>query len=286
MRRLHFLNLGAGVQSTVLYLMAVKNFSLSLQFDVAGFADTQEEPKEVYEHLSRLATTGSHRVPILVRSVGKLGDDLIAGRNSLGHRFVSIPAFTAPDKRLPKSREGRLRRQCTKEYKTEVMTKLIRRELLEVPFHHRVPKDVHVFQYFGISVDEARRSRSIIKRFTEKIKWSTPLFPLLEMNMTRADCLRWLEANWPYPVARSACVFCPYKTDAEWLVMKINDAVGWSRAVEIDNALRRAENVMSRRLDQKMYLHRSCEPLELVQLQPNRKSIPSFATECEGVCGV
>jgi len=284
MIQIHFLNLGAGVQSTVLYLMAVKKFARTFRLDVAGFADTQEEPTEVYEHLSRLATAGNHHVPILVRSVGKLGDDLIAGRNSLGHRFVPIPAFTAPDERLAASREGRLRRQCTKEYKTEVMTKLIRRELLDVPKYGRVPKDVHVVQYFGISVDEARRSRSIIKRF-EKIKWSTPSFPLLEMNMTRADCINWLSLHWPYPVARSACVFCPYKSDSEWLWMKANDSIGWNRAVEIDRGLR-AGNVMSRRLDQKMYLHRSCTPLELVELQPTRKSIPSFATECEGVCGV
>jgi hypothetical protein len=43
--------------------------------------------------------------------------------------------------------------------------------------------------------------------------------------------------------------------------------------------------------DQKLYLHRSCQPLELVVFNP-KPSIRetqlsmSFAGECEGVCGV
>jgi hypothetical protein len=48
MREVHILNLGADVQSTTLYLMACAG---EIHFDVAIFADTQDEPQVVYRHL-------------------------------------------------------------------------------------------------------------------------------------------------------------------------------------------------------------------------------------------
>ena len=79
-QRLRVLQLGAGVQSTSLYLMAMDG---ELQFDVAIFADTGDEPREVYDHLAYLETLGG---PEIVRvSVGsRLGDDLVTGMNSTG----------------------------------------------------------------------------------------------------------------------------------------------------------------------------------------------------------
>ena len=49
---LRILNLGAGVQSTTLYLMSIEG--LVPAFDWAIFADTQEEPAAVYQHLEWL----------------------------------------------------------------------------------------------------------------------------------------------------------------------------------------------------------------------------------------
>lgn len=52
------------------------------------FADTQEEPESVYRHLEWLKSLGGP--PILIDTAGKLGDDLIHGKNSTGQRFTSI----------------------------------------------------------------------------------------------------------------------------------------------------------------------------------------------------
>lgn len=90
MSELHVLSLGAGVQSTALYLMSIEG--LLPKLDAAIFADTQEEPGEVYSHLAWLRSLGGP--PILTGTAGKLGDDLRNGRNSTGGRFASIPAFT------------------------------------------------------------------------------------------------------------------------------------------------------------------------------------------------
>src|SRR3954454_22262783 len=84
--------------------------------DYAVFADTQEEPESVYGHLEWLRSLGGP--PILTDTAGKLGDDLIHGKNSTGQRFASIPALTSAEPGRP---GGMLRRQCTAEYKINVV---------------------------------------------------------------------------------------------------------------------------------------------------------------------
>jgi hypothetical protein len=285
MREYHVLNLGAGVQSTALYLMARDG---RLPCDVAIFADTGDEPEAVYRHLAWLRSLD--RPPIWVRSAGRLGDDLQHGRNSTGHRFASIPAFTAPDHRTRPPgppRPGRVRRQCTAEYKIEVVERAIRRELLGLPPRRRIPRDVLVHQYFGITLDEAGRAARAKVRF-EAMPWARPVYPFLDMGWTRKDCVEWLRERVPHPVPRSACVFCPFHTNREWADLRRSDPAGWSRAVAIDEALRRVGNVVNRGLDQKLYLHRSCVPLASVDfgaLAPEAVG-PMTAGECHGMCGV
>lgn len=51
------LSLGAGVQSTTIYLLACEG--VIPPFDAAIFADTGWEPRRVYEHLERLERYGA-----------------------------------------------------------------------------------------------------------------------------------------------------------------------------------------------------------------------------------
>jgi hypothetical protein len=257
-KEFHILNLGAGVQSTALFLMAREPGAV-IHFDLAIFADTGEEPAAVYRHLEYLRSLGQPE--IRVRSAGKLGDDLIQGRNSTGRRFVSIPAFT----KSPEGKVGMVRRQCTAEYKIEVVNRTIRRELLGLKPRQQVPKDVMIHQYFGISTDEAARAERAKRRF-EGVKHTVPHWPLIE----------------------SSCVFCPYRTNQSWWQLKETDPEGWARAVEIDNALRDEKSVCNRGFRQQLFVHRTCVPLEgidLRSLQPNALD-PIATGECQGMCGL
>ena len=65
---------------------------------------------------------------------------------------------------------------------------------------------------------------------------------------------------------RSACVFCPFKSAAEWLLTKANPNE-WARAVEVDRGLRWAESPVNRGIEKSLYLHRQCIPLEMVDLE-------------------
>ena len=249
----HVLNLGAGVQSTTVALLKDGDF------DVAIFADTQEEPAAVYSHLRWLIET--LKTPILIRTVGKLGDDLIAGRNSTGQSFMTIPAYLGDG--------GMGQRQCSKQYKAEVVERTIRREVLGLKPRQRIPKNVTVTQYFGISRDEASRAIRI------KARVPRARFPLLELGWTRGDCLRFLADRVPHSVPKSACVFCPYQTNAQWRNLSEVDLL---RAIEVDRAIRQGNKHLR-------YLHPSRRPLDEVDFSEKQYGL-GFIKECEGVCGV
>jgi 3'-phosphoadenosine 5'-phosphosulfate sulfotransferase (PAPS reductase)/FAD synthetase len=136
-KELHILNLGAGVQSTALALLFEEG-RFPVKLDAAIFADTQEESREVYEHLEKLKTRLSF--PVITRTAGKIGDHLMSGTNSTGGRFASIPAFTLH----ADGKKGITRRQCTKEYKINVIERAIRRDVLGLAPRKRIPSGVLV----------------------------------------------------------------------------------------------------------------------------------------------
>jgi len=285
-KEVHVLNLGAGVQSTTLYLMA--QASEIRPFDVAVCADTGEEPVAVYKHLEWLQSL--NKTPILVRSVGsRLGEDLRYGARPKGNngraRFTSIPAYTF----IEGEEAGRTKRQCSSEYKIEVIERTIRRDVLGLAPRKRIPKDVKVHQYYGISLDEKSRATRIWERYHIDGEGNEPHFPLIDRMMTRANCLDWLEGKVPHQVPRSACVFCPFHTDAEWQRLKDAGGPDWGRAVEVDHFLRTTGSVANRDMRQSMYVHRSCKPIDEVDFRPkvNVKEMQlGFDVECMGVCGV
>ena len=122
---LRVLSLGAGVQSTGMYLMALDGL-FSAKPDVAIFADTQQEPPWVYENLWRLAAEGGDRIPIHIGTAGDIGDAILAAADGTRtDRFASVPFWALGDD----GREAPARRHCTREYKIDVV-KLATRSML------------------------------------------------------------------------------------------------------------------------------------------------------------
>jgi len=289
MKIYRILSLGAGVQSTVVYIKAMKGEIEGI--DAAIFADTQEEPAEVYRHLEWMKSLGGPK--IYVGTAGKLGDDLVKGKNQRrdgkGGRCATIPAFTAQTEGV---KEGLTRRQCTYEYKLAVIDQVFRREIVGLAPRQRMPKDIQRQSLIGISIDESKRMLRIRDSHREKApKWDLmPEFPLITQAKTRADCLEYLDANCPHEVPRSACVFCPYHDNKEWRRLKADPAI-WKRIVEVDASLRVEGNAVNRGLRSKLYLHRSCLPITQVDFgtaaedKAEAQLNLGFWKECLGMCG-
>ena len=277
----HFLNLGAGVQSTALYLMSIDGDEPEVpKFDAAIFADVQEEPDEVYTHLEHLKTLGGP--PIIVTTAGKLGDALDhKGSGKTGH-YTAIPSYTLNPQT---GSRGIIQRQCTADFKVKPIERTIR-ERCGGQFGKPLPKGVVVHQYMGLSFDEPKRVIRVKQRFLAKpASWKVH-FPLWEMQMTRSDCVAYLKSKLTHEVPRSACVFCPFKADSEWRRLKEEDPKGWERAVHVDKVCH-----IGNGLDSHRYLHKTCVPLDQVDLRPadeksGQKTLFSgFQDECEGYCG-
>jgi hypothetical protein len=265
--------------------------------DFAIFADTQEEPRAVYRHLEWLKGKVEHLFPILVHTAGSLGEQLISGipvRNKgpvfASTRFVSIPAFLSGTDGV---RNGMIPRQCTSDYKIAVIERTIRREILKLEPGMRVPKDIELTQLMGLSYDEAGRIMRVRAQ-----KQGSPFdfrFPLFEMEMTRGGCKAWLaKQKIPHEVPRSACVFCPYHSNAEWRAVRDSpDPEDWSRAVQIDYALRETRSRCMKDRQRTVWLHFDCVPLEQANLddpetreRKKGQEMFGFLGECDGMCGV
>lgn len=264
------LSLGAGVQSTTVALLAARGRIAPI--DHAIFADTGSEPTAVYEHLrwlEPLLPFPVHRV-----SAGNLKEEILTAMRGRRSRIVARPPF------LTKS-GGMLRRQCTSEFKIIPIQRKVR-ELAGIVPHSRGPKDVTVEQLIGISTDEAGRMKD------SRFRWIRHRFPLIELGMSRRDCLTWLTKQGYHQPPKSACTFCPYHDDRMWRDMKLNDPASFAEAVEVDEAIRPGIVSPKQPLGEEWYLHRERIPLRLVDFSTveDHGQQNMFNNECEGMCGV
>ena len=84
----------------------------------------------------------------------------------------------------------------------------------------------------GISLDEAHRMKPARQAYLVNC------WPLVEQEVTRKDCLDWLQANgYPRP-PKSACIGCPFRPSHEWRVMRDHQPDEWADAVAADRELR------------------------------------------------
>lgn len=269
-----FLSLGAGVQSTTIALMAAEGEIDPI--DCAIFADTGCEPGPVYEHLRWLMSANVLPFQVHIVSAGSLIDEMLRSVAGEVGAHGRPPLFVRSKHSVRTGRGGKIRRQCTAEYKIDPIRAKVR-ELLGVKKGRRVPKDVLVEQVIGISWDERRRAKPAFQ------KWIENDYPLIDKRMTRGDCLEWLKRRgYPLP-PRSACTICPMRKNAEWRWLKDNDPVGWQQAVGVDRAIRNGFRGITAK---EVFLHRSLIPLDEVDLTTNDDLMGNlFMEECQGMCG-
>ncbi len=264
----HIISLGAGVQSSTMALMAAAGEITPMPV-AAIFADTGDEPASVYEWLKWLTP----RLPfpvITARNEQSLSEHIFSAIDA-GERVSNPPLFTLPDS--PLEDEGLLTRDCTRDFKVAVIQRAARVLMREID----APQ---IVQWIGISLDE------IVRMKPSRVGYSEHRWPLIEAEMSRHDCLRWMEKMaFPTP-PRSACVYCPHHSNTEWRRLRDEEPEAWLRAVDFDAKIRTGIH----QVRSKCFVHRDCLPLDKVDLSTDNERgqglLAGFGDECEGMCGV
>lgn len=311
---LHIISLGAGVQSSTLALMAACG-EITPKPVAAIFSDTKAEPRDVYEWLDWL----EQQLPFPVRRVtaGDLGAESIRVRVSkkTGQTYsrTLIPAFVAK----PDGKKSLLGRKCTAEFKVRRLIKECRsivgvdrmkawkrehrtalmslakykkeaktNKQAEFPFGawQECQNDALVHQWIGISLDEMQRMKE------SREPWIVTTYPLVQKRISREGCLAWMqERGYPRP-PRSACKWCPFHDDDEWLRQKTDTPEEFAESCQFERDLNISlgQATGTARLAGPVFLHSSLVPLDEVVFKPKTKNGTRslFVNECEGMCGV
>jgi len=126
----------------------------------------------------------------------------------------------------------------------------------------------------GISTDEIERAK-VSQMYNVEYK-----YPLIDKQISRADCITFLEERSFHNVDKSSCVFCPYQQNKQFREIKEKYPEQWSKIVEVDKAIR---DKSRKGKEDRLYLHRSLKPIDEVYLQENQEEL--FMCE-EGFCGL
>ena len=270
------LSLGAGVQSSTIALMA-KHGVISMP-DCGIFADTQSEPKYIYEWLDWLRS--QLPFPVYTVSKGSLINDSLVMKVSkkTGKKCIAtkIPAYV----KNPDGSRGIFGRKCTADYKVAVIEKKIK-ELLGIKRFNK-KNSVMCEQIIGISADEQDREKPSRRSEIKNV------FPLLDLRMTRQDCIEWMRNNgYPDP-PKSSCTFCPFHSDEMWINLKKSE--DWGTIVNFEKELQRLAAMDDVTLGVP-FLHPSLIPIDQVVFRAKDKKhklhqLNMFRNDCTGMCGV
>ena len=277
----NFIALGAGVQSSAMALMAAAG-EISPVPNGAIFADTGDEPENVYNwlnELSELIAGAKNPFPVYVVQskkgiLSKSMLELRTKKNGESYTQTPIPLYTLDEK----GNQGMIRnRQCTADFKVVPVVKKTK----ELAGIKRGQKNITVTTWMGISWDELQRMKDRCEPW-QQLRW-----PLIERRISRIDCFKWMESNgYPTP-PRSACVYCPYHSDVEWRRLKNEEPKEFAKAVNFEKELQKTKS-KTPGFKGKPYLHKSCQPLSDIDFRNDldHGQQDFFIGECEGMCGV
>lgn len=223
MAALIIISMGWGVQSWTMGAMVALGELPPVDYVV--HSDTTWEHQHTYQFAAQWGTwLESHGVKVVTVSADNT-DVVRHYANTEGdYSGVAIPAFTVNG-----SKNGQVRRQCTHDWKIEPVRRFVSDELAR----RKLQKSAGIVeQWLGITTDEWQRAKD------SDVKYITHRYPLLDMGMSRADCINWLQDNnLPIP-GKSSCTFCPYHSRAMWQQLKRSNGADWAQAVAVDEAIR------------------------------------------------
>lgn len=245
---LQLLSYGAGKQ-TFAILVLIEQERLPKP-DLVIFADTGNESEETYRHIENVAK------PLMAR----LGLEFVTITRGELYKYCWEQEITP------------MWPSCTTMFKVRVINNYVFNRYNFKPGVHQCDT------WIGITTDEAHRNTA------SQVQYIVKTFPLLDLGLSRQDCID-LTTFAAYPVPpKSGCVMCPHKN---W------EAMIWADPDKFEYALNLERHAQTRRLSLKRSasLPEYGRTLRQIKALPNEKYRQAGgATEQDacstGYCGV
>ena len=211
---------GGGVQSTALIVLAVQR---RIDADLALFSNVGDDS----EHPATLTYVRDVMIPWA--TARKFRVEEIQRRDRAGHlRSLAADLMNETTRSVPipvrMSNGAPGRRSCTVDYKIKVIS----RRLREMGAAVDNPATVLI----GFSTDEIHR---VARR--RDIATETAEYPLLDLGLSRSDCINLIaDAGLPVP-PKSACFFCPFTRPQTWAEMRRDEPELFDKALTIERRL-------------------------------------------------
>lgn len=211
----HIFSSGGGVQSTACLVLAAQGRIPYRTFIFSNVGNKAESPATIryIEEVSKpyAKRHGIEWVDVAwVDRHGKqrdLYDDLIEQQRS-----INIPAF------MPGGMPGN--RKCTEAFKIKPIARWIKDNAPGCTLGK------------GISTDEPHRATP-----SRESDGYASAYPLIELGISRADCLAIAkDAGLPQP-PKSSCWFCPFKTTEQWVTMRRKHPELFAKSVKLEQLL-------------------------------------------------
>lgn len=206
---------GGGVQSTACLVLAAQGRIPYRVFVFANVGAQAEDPRTlcyVAEHLKPYAAShGIRWIDVQRQRRDGTPVDLYLDLHR-PVRSINIPV------RMANGAPGN--RNCTTEFKIKPIAKWIRANAPGCTLGK------------GISTDEPHRATP-----SREDDGYISAYPLIELGLSRSDCLRVVaDAGLPQP-PKSSCWFCPYKTTDQWVTLRRERPVLFDRAAALERHL-------------------------------------------------
>lgn len=251
------LSCGAGMQSTALALMSCEKAMTSSAlypavpiYDAILFCDLGFEPPWVMQQVEFIQKACNDAGIFFKILYSPLYADYM--RNFGERRAVSIPWWTLGDD----GHKSRMPRNCTIDYKVEVISKYVRWHLLGYKKGQQLreeDKKAHEM-HMGFGYEEQRRCKvNPNPMFVNR-------FPLVEMRLTRADNYAYILERWGLATRASACTFCPFHKNIFFHYLRENEPREYDRLVEFDHLLR--DKTPKPPMDSDLFISRSRKRIE------------------------
>lgn len=239
---LRIFSYGGGIQSTAALVLAAQGVLDFRTFLFANVGDDSEHPATL-RYVREIAMPWAQAQGLTIeelRYTRRDGSQPTLYQTVMGeNRGVDIPM------RVANGAPGN--RSCTVDFKIKVIDRWLKA--------HGATAELPAALGLGISVDEFQRMRTDDPRYPFKRKE----YPLIDMRLSRQDCIAIINtAGLPVP-PKSSCYFCPFRRLTDWRRMKETEPELFAKAADLERRVNEKRTGFGK---DALWLTRSLIPLE------------------------